>query len=501
MGLDSVSLGQSTAKPRKAAGDLIAEALASTDGLHIVERGETARGIAKEHEIPWADFKTWNAHVFSSKVDEHGHKRRTDGSLLYPGDEIRLTAPGRKRPSKPEPTKPEPAKPDPKPDPAVSGTDRMELKAASVARAKRAIDTAEELFGQLDQLGLETAKGLFSKVELAIGKIPVSDPDYAKYKGKVEGMKAKIDALEHPEPTAEQKEIAKAKTQLHELSAALAGTHGRDQAAASEIMGQAEAALAKIPANDPEHAACQKIFDDMKGLFTQYFPPIDPQIAIDQGSLGKYLSDLDAGKVDGHQASDKRSATVSLVNSQPQLIKHATAEQQLKLVENLLGRRGDDVISLIGGGSMNDKTRRATVEVLKAAAAGGQLDSVLAGLGKKKDLDELFTQMSDGSPGVEMAKLFMSAGVYDEAKGFYKQMDDDATGALLKAAGYVDPPPPMLKSEFLDKLPVKVRQHMIEELAGGNYTWEESRMADWLAKHGDPKVKAIHYSQENDGLN
>lgn len=198
MGLDSVRLGteaQAAQKPRRAAGDIISDALAAKDGLHVVEPGETARGVAKQHDIPWQDFKRWNAHVFTGRTDQRGRPRAKDGTRIYPGDELRIKAPGHKAD---HPTAPA----DPVTPPTAPSNDRVDLKAAALERAKRAIDHADELFGQISDLDAPTAQSLFSKVEQAFKQIPTDDPDYATYQAKVDDMRGKVEELAHPKPAA-----------------------------------------------------------------------------------------------------------------------------------------------------------------------------------------------------------------------------------------------------------------------------------------------------------
>ncbi|HEY9854583.1 MAG TPA: LysM domain-containing protein [Stenomitos sp.] len=472
MSIDVVQQGSSPApkQPKRQVGDIISDGLDTADGRHVVRQGETARGIAKHFQIPWDTFQAWNPHIFTDKADERGRKRSKDGHWVYPGDKIRLKPP--------------------------ASSDQADLQKAKVAHAKRVIDTS------VDQLGQETdkLKASLIQAEQALKKIPANDPDRAKYEAKVEKLRTAIAALEapeKPEPTAEQKAIAQAKETLGTLGGQLAETHGHNKAKADQLMGQAQEALGKIPANDPERQHFEGVVADMQKLYDAYFPKPkpeepkpkeDPAVAKRRKELDTYLDKLEGPAPRDPQTGEpvptpSRSASVTaLVASQPEVVAAATPAQKARLLSLLMGRRGDDVVSLIGGGSMNDKAKRAALDVLKAAGGQKQLTEVLDVVKGKKQLDDLFSQMGDRAPGVEMAKLFMDQGVYKGSNNYYKEMDDDAARALLRASGYVDPPPPTLESAFLKQLDAPVRQHMIEELSSGSMSWEESRMIPWLSR-------------------
>lgn len=481
MSIDGVQQGSVPApkQPRKQVADILSDGLDSADGRHVVRPGETARGIAQRFEIPWKSFQAWNPHVFTDKADERGRKRAKDGHWVYPGDKIRLKPP-------------------------VPG-DQADLQKAKIAHAKRVIDSS------MDQLANETdkLKAALIKAEQALKKIPATDPDRAKYEAKVEKLKTAIKAMEAPEkpqPTAEQKAIAEAKETLGNLGAELAETHGRDKGKADQLMGQATEALAKIPATDPEHKRFAGMVADMQKLYDAYFPKPkpeepkpkeDPAIAKRRKDLDSYLDRLEApaprDPITGEPepTPSRWTAVAALVTSQPEVIEAATPAQKARVLSLLMGRRGDDVVSLIGGGTMNDKAKRATLEVLKTAGTQKQLVEVLDVVKGKKQLDDLFNQMGDRTPGIEMAKLFKDHGVYAEKKGFYKAMDDDAARALLRANGFVDPPPPTLESAWLKQLDAPVKQHMIKELSSGSMSWEESRMVPWLSRQVPDTVKAL----------
>lgn len=475
MSIDVVQQGSSPApkQPKKQVGDIISDGLDSLDGRHVVRQGETARGIAKRFHIPWESFQAWNPHVFTDKADKMGRKRSKDGHWVYPGDKIRLKPP-------------------------VSN-DKADLQKAKVAHAKKVIDTS------MDQLATETEKlkAALVKAEQALKNIPANDPDRPKYEAKVEKLRAAIAAMEAPEkpkPTAEEKAIAQAKETIGALGGQLAETHGRDKGKADQLMGQAQEALGKIPANDPERPRFEGMVADMQKLYDAYFPkkkPEDPAIAKRRKDLDSYLNKLEGpAPVDPRTGEtvpqpSRSAAVTALVQSQPELVEAATPAQKARLLSHLIGRRGDDVVSLVGGGSMNDKAKRAALEVLKTAGTQKQLTETLDVVKSKKQLDDLFNQMGDRAPGIEMAKLFMANGVYEEKKGYYKGMDDDAARALLRANGYVDPPPPTLESKWLKDLDAGVRHHLVKELSSGSMSWEESRMIPWLSRQVPDTAKTV----------
>jgi len=437
---------------------------------HTVQPGETAAAIAKRYGVAMADLRAWNPQIFSDQADGKGRVRRLSGERIYPGDAIMLRPP--------------------------TPTDRADLKAAAVEHAKKAIERASLQTPTLhNDDRIDELKLLIAKSEEALTHIPADHPDRARCAEMIAEMKAELEGLQpspkppaKPEPTAEQKAIAKAKEDLQVLGGQLADTHGRDRAKADQILAQAEAALAKIPADDPDRARCEAMVADLKKLYDGYFPkqPVeDPKIAKQRKELDSYLDQIvnhrpDPEKNDG--TPSRWTSVSALVKAQPEVIANATAAQKARIVSMLLGRRSDDLISLIGGGSMNDAAKYATLDVLKAAQAKGELFTVLDTLKAKDQVGDLFSQMSDRTPGVEMAKLFKEAGAYQADRGYYKEMDDDASRALLRANGYQDPPPPTLTSDWLAHLDGPVRKRMLDELASGNQTWEESRMVQWLAR-------------------
>lgn len=481
MSIDGVQQGSAPApkQPRKQVSDIISDGLDSADGRHVVRPGETAEGIAKRFQVPWKSFQAWNPHIFTDQADKQGRKRSKDGHWVYPGDKIRLKPP-------------------------VSN-DKADLQKAKVAHAKKVIDTS------VDQIAVETEKlkAALVKAEQALKNIPANDPDRAKYEAKVDKLRTAIAALttpEAPKPTAQEKAIAKAKESIATLGGELAATHGRDRAKADQLMGDAKSALGQIPESDPERKRFEGMVGDMQKLYDAYFPKPkpeepkpkeDPAIAKRRKDLDAYLDKLEAPAPRDPRTGEpvpqpSRSAAVTaLVQSQPEVVEAATPAQKARLLSHLLGRRGDDVVSLVGGGSMNDKAKRAALDVLKTAGSQKQLTETLDVVKGKKQIDDLFNQMGDRAPGVEMAKLFMAHGVYEEKKGFYKGMDDDAARALLRANGYVDPPPPTLESKWLKELDAGVRNHLVKELSSGSMSWEESRMIPWLTRQVPDTAKPL----------
>lgn len=470
MSIDVVQQGSGPApkQPKRQVGDIISDGLDTFDGRHVVRQGETARGIAKRFHIPWESFQAWNPHVFTEKADDKGRKRAKDGHWVYPGDTLRLKPP--------------------------AASDKADVQKAKVAHAKRVIDTSmDQLDHEADKL-----KASLVKAEQALKTIPANDPDRAKYEAKVAKLRAAIQAMQAPEtpqPTAAEKATAQAKESIATLGGELAATHGHDKAKASQLMSQAQEALAKIPETDPERQRYEGMVADMQKLYDAYFPkkkPEDPAIAKRRKELDAYLDKLEGPAPRDPRTGEpvptpSRSAAVTaLVSSQPEVIAAATPAQKARLLGLLMGRRGDDVVSLIGGGSMNDKAKRAALEVLKSAGSQKQLKETLDVVKGKKQLDDLFSQMGDRAPGIELAKLFMEHGVYQASANYYRAMDDDAARALLRANGYVDPPPPTLESEWLQKLEAPVRQHLVKELSSGSMSWEESRMVPWLTRQVPP---------------
>jgi len=432
--------------------DIITNGLDQADGLHTARQGETAKAIAKQYGVPWDQFQAWNPHIFTDRPDELGRQRNKLGTLIYPGDELRLRA--------------------------AAPSDQADTKGASAIVAKKTIDKA---YDKLFTGHAEHPELLVGKAQEALNGLPKDDPEYAPYAQKVSDMRIELarelQPAVTPKPTPEQQKIQAAKDQIKDLSGQLADNHGKDQAKAKDLLAKAQAALAVIPKDDPDRAKFEGAVADMQKLYDAYFPPQkpeDPAVLQRRKDLDKYLDQMDHG--------DRSKSVLAIVQSQPEVVHAATTAQKTRMLQYLLGHRSDDLVSLIGGGSMNDKTKRAVLEVLKDAQGQGQLKDVLTALKAKDNLDDLFGQMGDKSQGVEMAKLFKENGVYRADAGYYDKMDYHAVKALVRASGFVDPPPPTLTSNFIGDLDPKVKEKLIHELSWGNVTPEESRMMAWIQR-------------------
>lgn len=304
-------------------------------------------------------------------------------------------------------------------------TDEARFGSAAIAKAKKAIDAAVLAMAGPDGQDKEKAEQHLGSAQKALTAIPRKDPERALYERKVKEIEAACKALHAPEPVAEE----------------------------------------PAPTPEPEPTP-EPTPEEPQGPSQE-----EIQIARMRGEVDTFLKRIHTG-----ENVERGQSVLKLLEKNPQHVTYSTAHQKTQLIEAL------------NEGGLSKAEKNATFRIFSAAQERGELSKVVSNLDNHKVFGKLISRLDDSTAGVLTAKLFHEQGIYTTGDR-YKRMDDNASGALLKALGFVDPPKG--KSEALQALPEAMKQHMINELKGGMMTWGELHMIQWINQHVD-SPQTIH---------
>jgi hypothetical protein len=174
---------------------------------------------------------------------------------------------------------------------------------------------------------------------------------------------------------------------------------------------------------------------------------------------------------------------LSLIRDHAKYVEVATPEQKATMVWRLVdGNPGED-------------RRNAALQVLEIAGTRKELRGTLESLGeRKKGMDTLLNRLGDNDQGKELAQVLLAHNLYQNPL-VWSHMDDDATVSLCEALGFKHPM--VGTSDALLALSDEARNHMMKELTGGNVTWTELYMAQWINQHNQIPYHIPDHLTEN----
>ncbi|MEB3283751.1 MAG: hypothetical protein VKN33_00495, partial [Candidatus Sericytochromatia bacterium] len=164
----------------------------------------------------------------------------------------------------------------------------------------------------------------------------------------------------------------------------------------------------------------------------------------------------------------------SALDRSPEVFRLSTPEQKARVMADLMQ------------GFTSKEFRSSALRLLEMAEERGEVQDTLRAAAQLGQLDRILTDLGDHSAGVSMARILISANAY-QASEVWKEMDDDATRALMRALGFQRPM--ISSSQTLRDLPEEARYHMIKQLTGGHMSVEEQAMARWINLHNEKKIE------------